>query len=56
MEAAFAVMKTTVEKASGDASKARSIADGASSLSGVLNKTVDAMSKKVNKLEDKVFR
>ena len=49
-------MKASVDKASVDAAKARSIADGASSQGGVVAKGLEALAKRVNKLEDKVFK
>ena len=56
LEATVTTVKTVVDKAMDEAKKARSIADGASSLAGVASKGVDALCKKVTKLEDKVFR
>ena len=56
MEATVSGRKASVEKAGADALKARQIADGASSQSGVVSKNLDAMTKRVSKMEDKVFK
>ena len=56
MESTVNGIKASVDKAGADALKARQIADGASSQSGVVSKNLDAMSKRVAKMEDKVFK
>ena len=56
MEATVHGIKASAEKAAADALKARQIADGASSQAGVVAKNLDVITKRVSKVEDKIFK
>ena len=56
MESTVNGINASADKAAADALKARQIADGASSQAGVVAKSLDAMTKRVAKMEDKVFK
>ena len=57
MESTVTGMKAAVDKAGADALKAHQIADGASSQGGgVVTKNLEAMAKRMTKVEDKVFK